>query len=100
MHTNMNRYGVDGVRRVRELEAEIERLTAQFRLLTTSTEQELLAERERLWGENTRLRHLDYENAGLQAEVERFREALNEIIAEGYDSDFAVEVARNALGIS
>jgi hypothetical protein len=168
MHTNMNRYGVDGVARVRELEAEVERLTTKFKLLTTSTERELLAERERLWSENTHLKHLDYENAELQvrlnelveavgaaavvhlvedgpirlipgewqhitesaiaarsaldenaverwqqvardfnadgahwkAETERLREALQEIIAEGYDSDFAVETARNALGIS
>lgn len=67
MHTNMNRYGVDGVARVRELEAELGRLRD--------------------------------ENARLEARGERLREALQEIIAEGYDGDFAVEAARNALGM-
>lgn len=31
-------------------------------------------------------------------ENERLRGALSEIIAEGYDGNFAVETARNALG--
>ena len=35
----------------------------------------------------------------LEAANSRLREALNEIVAEGYDGDFAVETARNALGL-